>query len=759
MNKKTYSQILNDVAHEQFPANLDLAPQIKAQIQQGKSVKMKLRMKRFLIVIVTVLVLAVMLVNVPAVYAALQRWFGYVPGVGLVREGQLRVLAEPVIVTREGITITVNQALLDTERTVLVYSVEGIPNDAISIPKPHELEKECLDGNDSLRLPDGTVLSTSRGGGEDSWGTGYRVRSDYPAIQVGVNNVDLVIPCLLHTRRGAAPENWEIPLHFVPAPPGLTAFPVIDIPTPTVPVATVAPQASPVSNINDITLTLDRAVQMDDGYLIYASMHWQGADLNSIDLVQPEITVHLLDASGHEMIHESIDDENTGMKFEEHRTVFALKTAPIHVNGPLTIVVDSVSATLLDQAQATFTFDPGPNPKPEQTWQMDQHVQIGKYSLQVLSAWADPEVSSGYSFEMKSDSGVLDASLSDMEHPVIGGGGGGGGLSGVFSGGFTYAEKGLPAGPLTIGVSNIAVRRNGPWQAQWTPSAASPQAIPTHPAACLNAPSWKEALKQNSKLPAGVSGRLLNYAPADDSSKEWTISLSNLDGSGKQVVPDARDGSLSPDGSKLAYSSDNAIYVTDLTSNQTTRLPGTSEGDINPLWSPDGSQIVFMRGMGIYDLFIVNADGSNLRRLTNGGLQEWPLSWMSDGQHLLYSVPGRENEYTNYQVNVSTGESQIFSNENILSISPDGKYKITEEKVFGDRWILYISDIDGSNRWALADSDLWVSSPAWSPEAKWLLVSIADKNPSSTIGALINLQDCQIIPLPYFKGNIISWGP
>ena len=122
---------------------------------------------------------------------------------------------------------------------------------------------------------------------------------------------------------------------------------------------------------------------------------------------------------------------------------------------------------------------------------------------------------------MKSDSGVLNATLSDVEHPVIGGGGGGGGFSGVFSGGFTYAEKGLPAGPLTIMVGYIDVRRDGPWQAQWTPPAASSKVIPTHPAdSCLNASSWKEAKSQNPSLPAGLSGKLLNYGPVDDGSGE-----------------------------------------------------------------------------------------------------------------------------------------------------------------------------------------------------------------------------------------------
>ena len=69
-------------------------------------------------------------------------------------------------------------------------------------------------------------------------------------------------------------------------------------------------------------------------------------------------------------------------------------------------------------------------------------------------------------------------------------------------------------------------------------------------------------------------------------------------------------------------------------------MPGTANGDFNPIWSPDGAQIVFNRGMGIFDLFIVNLDGSNLRQITHGGVQEWPVGWLEDGS-FLYTVPGR----------------------------------------------------------------------------------------------------------------------
>jgi Tol biopolymer transport system component len=162
--------------------------------------------------------------------------------------------------------------------------------------------------------------------------------------------------------------------------------------------------------------------------------------------------------------------------------------------------------------------------------------------------------------------------------------------------------------------------------------------------------------------------------------------------------------------------------------------------------------------MGIFDLFIVNPDGSDLRRLTNGGVQEWPSGWLSDGS-LLYIVPGRENEYTLYQVDPRSGESKKYSGDAPEATSPDGQHIVTSESTFGDRWLIYISDLDGSNRWLLADAGLWTLTPTWSPDGQWLLAGVSDTDSGSTIGALINPRTCQVIPLPYFKGNFLSWVP
>jgi Tol biopolymer transport system component len=162
--------------------------------------------------------------------------------------------------------------------------------------------------------------------------------------------------------------------------------------------------------------------------------------------------------------------------------------------------------------------------------------------------------------------------------------------------------------------------------------------------------------------------------------------------------------------------------------------------------------------MGIFDLFMANLDGSDLRQLTFGGVQEFPAGWLADGS-LLYSVPGQEYEYTVYRLDLQSGESQVFSSENIQSISPDGQYVAIAEMTFGERWQIVISELDGDNRRSLVDGSLSVLNPIWSPDGQWILASVSDTGVEASMGALINLSTCEAIPLPGLKEDIIAWAP
>ncbi|MCU1678163.1 MAG: exported protein of unknown function, partial [Frankiales bacterium] len=62
-----------------------------------------------------------------------------------------------------------------------------------------------------------------------------------------------------------------------------------------------------------------------------------------------------------------------------------------------------------------------------------------------------------------------------------------------------------------------------------------------------------------------------------------------------------------------------------------------SGNDVDPAWSPDGTRIAFARGMGgNYDIWVMNADGSEQIQLTRGPRDERYPSWSPDGARIAY---------------------------------------------------------------------------------------------------------------------------
>lgn len=180
----------------------------------------------------------------------------------------------------------------------------------------------------------------------------------------------------------------------------------------------------------------------------------------------------------------------------------------------------------------------------------------------------------------------------------------------------------------------------------------------------------------------GSSSRNLTNNPANDWGPAWshdgsTIAFnSTRDGMpmrGYLVNPDGTnlrrieaDGwieypDFSPDDSKLVFmgvvGSDYSIYVIELSTGTVTQVTDAPGEEGWPVWSPDGSTIAFStqrddcsfaprdqecwRTGDIgphHDIWLVNADGSNLRRVTPEFGQF--VTWSPDGQYLLISGAG-----------------------------------------------------------------------------------------------------------------------
>jgi WD40 repeat protein len=134
--------------------------------------------------------------------------------------------------------------------------------------------------------------------------------------------------------------------------------------------------------------------------------------------------------------------------------------------------------------------------------------------------------------------------------------------------------------------------------------------------------------------------------PETTRSDIWAM---NLDGTNRHpvaVLPqDQFYPSLSPDRSKLLFAtvalpSGRSIQVMDVaTGAVTTLFDYTAQSfDSAPAWSPDGRQIAFESNLdGDMEIFVMNADGSNVRQITHNTLWDEGPAWSPDGTRFAFS--------------------------------------------------------------------------------------------------------------------------
>src|SRR5512139_2923119 len=121
MKDHRMKQTLENIARRGIPEDTNLWPALSARLER-KSPMSTLRTRPF----VTVILALIVLLTLSGVAYAIGRSLGYIPGLGIIDQSSpLRVLAEPAMQTREGITVTVKEAVLGADQTILVVSFDN----------------------------------------------------------------------------------------------------------------------------------------------------------------------------------------------------------------------------------------------------------------------------------------------------------------------------------------------------------------------------------------------------------------------------------------------------------------------------------------------------------------------------------------------------------------------------------------------------------------------------------------------------------
>jgi len=482
MKEKRMKDVLQSIAQRDVPENMDLWPQIAGRVE-SRNFLQTVRARPALALVLVLLALALL----SSVAYAIGKVTGYIPGVGIVDQSvPVRVLAQPVVIKREGVTVTVAQLVTNAEYTFVAYAFDALILSRNGSP--------MCSATPVLQLPYGSKLGLLSGGG-GGWGgeVGVPIRFEttayYPPIPAGVDHVTFALDCVLP--EGTGPENWQIPLTLIPAPADFVT-PAVEIgatfvasspkfvtaPTPTIETVLTPFEVDPAFPDTPTPvpsgsgLYLEQVIELPDSYILVGNFADTG-DLPGAVLSTGSAYDYLPrieDMTGNPVAFNVRDDIKPIVNWAN--TYYWAYEIEKSVQGPLKITLDEIDISTSDTVR--FDFDAGPTPQVGQEWQLNLPIHLGRYDYVIDSA---EMIQDGYLFKFHSGTEVPEGTSFILD--IVGSSQERGSMAGSedrrpkdivkYSQNITYLVP-PPTGQLVVELTLYeTIPLQGPWTLTWTP--------------------------------------------------------------------------------------------------------------------------------------------------------------------------------------------------------------------------------------------------------------------------------------------------